>query len=163
MNSTKSLLLLALVGYTVVSGAVVRKNLAQADCPILQGAVSGSGTSTLVSTAAGVSAQTTTGSQVISDLACSNNADVSETSAEVGTTAAMGCEAAKKLYLFGGNFDYYDTISTSETGAGASLASSTSTSTATATSSLQSGSSGALPTGVCVSACNGISYPTPAV
>ena len=68
MNSTKSLLLLALVGYTVVSGAVVRKNLAQADCPILQGAVVPTGSATLVSTASGAVAETTTGSQTISDL-----------------------------------------------------------------------------------------------
>jgi hypothetical protein len=163
MNSTKSLLLLALVGYTVVSGAVVRKNLAQADCPILQGAVVPTGSATLVSTAAGVSAETTTGSQVISDLSCSNTADVSESSTETGVSAAMGCEAAKRLYLFGGNFDYFDTIATTESGAGASSAQETSVSVATATSSLTSGSSGALPTGVCVSACNGITYPTPAV
>ena len=85
MNSTKSLLLLALVGYTVVSGAVVRKNLAQADCPILAGAVVPTGQAILVSTAAGAVAETKTGSQTISDLSCSNNADVTEASAEVGT------------------------------------------------------------------------------
>ena len=69
MNSTKSLILLALVGYTAVSGAVIKKNLAQADCPILSGqAVVGS--STLVSTSAAAEADTTTGSQVISDLSC---------------------------------------------------------------------------------------------
>lgn len=160
MNSTKSLLLLALVGYTVVSGAVVRKNLAQADCPILQGAVVATGSATLVSTAAGVAAETSTGTQVISDLSCSNNADVSETSTETGVHAAVGCEAAKRLYLFAGDFDYLDSITTSESGQGASLASSTGVSTATASSSLQSGSSGALPTGVCVNACSGASFPT---
>lgn len=158
----KSLLLLALVGYTV-SGAVVKKNLAQADCPILQGAVVATGSATLVSTAAGVAAETDSGSQVISDLSCSNNADVTESSTETGVQAAVGCEASKKLYLFGGNFDYFDTLSTSETGAGASLATSTGVSTATASSSLQSGSSGALPTGVCVSACNGASFPAAAI
>lgn len=163
MNSTKSLLLLALVGYTVVSGAVVRKNLAQADCPILQGAVVPSGQAVLVSTAAGVAAETTTGSQVITDLQCSNEADVTESSAEVGVAAVVGCEAAKKLYLFGGAFDYFDTVATTETGAGASYSTSTGVSTATATSSLESGSSGSLPTGVCVSACNGVSYPVQAI
>ena len=120
MNSTKSLLLLALVGYTVVSGAVVRKNLAQADCPILQGAVVPTGSATLISTAAGAVAETTTGSQTISDLSCSNNADVVESSAEVGSQAGIGCEAAKRLYLFGGAFDYLDSVVTTETGSGAS-------------------------------------------
>lgn len=163
MNSTKSLLLLALVGYTVVSGAVVRKNLAQADCPILQGAVVASGAATLVSSASGAVAETTTGSQVISDLACSNTADVTETSAEAGVQAQVGCEAAKRLYLFGGAFDYFDTIATTESGTGASLSSSTGVATATARSSLESGSSGALPTGVCVNACTGASYPVASV
>ena len=162
MNSTKSLLLLALVGYTV-SGAVVRKNLAQADCPILQGAIVPTGAAVLVSTAAGAVAETTTGTQTIADLSCSNNADVSETSAEVGTTAGVGCEAARRLYLFGGAFDYLDSVVTTETGAGASSASSTSVSTATATSSLEAGSSGALPTGVCVNACQGATFPVQTV
>ena len=120
MNSTKSLLLLALVGYTVVSGAVVRKNLAQADCPILQGAVVPTGNAVLISTAAGAVAETTTGSQTISDLSCSNNADVVENSAEVSSQAGIGCEAAKRLYLFGGAFDYLDSVVTTETGSGAS-------------------------------------------
>ena len=162
MNSTKSLLLLALVGYTV-SGAVVRKNLAQADCPILAGAVVPSGSAILVSTAAGAVAETTTGSQTIADLSCSNSADVQETAAEVGTQAGIGCEAARRLYLFGGAFDYLDSVVTTETGSGASSASSTSVSVATATSSLESGSSGALPTGVCVNACTGPSFPVIAV
>ncbi len=109
MNS-KSLLLLALLGYTV-SGVSLKQTIV---------AVPASGSATLVSTAAGVSAETTTGSQVISDLTCSNNADVSESSTETGTSAAMGCEAAKRLYLFGGNFDYYDTLALTESGAGAS-------------------------------------------
>ncbi len=159
MNSTKSLLLLALVGYTMVSGAVVRKNLAQADCPILQGGVVPSGQAVLVSSASGAVAETTTGSQTISDLQCENSADVVESTVEAGTQANIGCEAAKRLYLFGGAFDYFDQITTTETGAGASVASSTGVSTATATSSLESGSSGALPTGVCVNACTGASFP----
>lgn len=162
MNSTKSLLLLALVGYTV-SGAVVRKNLAQADCPILQGAVVPSGSAVLVSTAASAVAETTTGSQTIADLSCSNNADVVESSAETGVAAGVGCEAAKRLYLFGGAFDYLDSVTTTETGSGASSASSTSVSTATATSSLEAGSSGALPTGVCVNACQGATFPVQTV
>lgn len=155
MNSTKSLLLLALVGYTVVSGAVVRKNLAQADVS--------QGSSTLVSTASAVAAETMSGTQTIADISCSNEANMQETSAEVGTASAVGCEAAKRLYLFGGAFDYFDTIVTSETGTGASLASSTGVATAVATSSLESGSSGALPTGVCVNACTGASYPVSAI
>lgn len=162
MNSTKSLLLLALVGYTV-SGAVVRKNLAQADCPILTGQVVASGSATLVSTAAGAVAETTTGTQTIADLQCSNSADVTEESKEAGVTAGIACEAAKRLYLFGGAFDYLDSVTTTETGNGASSASSTSYSTATATSSLESGSSGALPGGVCVNACTGPSYPANAI
>ena len=135
MNSTKSLILLALVGYTAVSGAVIKKNLAQADCPILSGqAVLGS--ATLVSTASSVEADTTTGSQVISDLSCQNSADVAETDSEAGVNAGKGCEAASKLYLFGGAFDYYDTIATTEAGAGSSLATSSGVQTATASSSL---------------------------
>ena len=163
MNSTKSLLLLAIVGYTMVSGAVIRKNLAQADCPILSGQVVASGQAVLTSTAAGAVAETTTGSQTITDLQCGNSADVTENSAEVGVHAGKGCEAAKKLYLFGGDFDYFDTVSTTEAGQAASTASSTGVSTATARSSLESGSSGALPNGVCVNACTGASFPVPTI
>lgn len=163
MNSTKSLLLLAIVGYTMVSGAVVRKNLAQADCPILSGQVVASGQAVLVSTAAGAVAETTTGSQTITDLQCGNSADVTESSAEAAVSAGKGCEAAKKLYLFGGAFDYFDQVSTSDVGRAQSTASSTSVSTATATSSLESGSSGALPSGVCVNACTGASFPVSAI
>lgn len=135
MNSTKSLLLLALVGYTVVTGAVIKKNLAQADCPILSGQVV-LGSATLVSTAAAVEADTSSGTQVISDLECSNNASSTESNAEAGVEAAVGCEAAKKLYLFGGAFDYYDTIATTEASDSNSLASSSGVQTATASSSL---------------------------
>lgn len=163
MNSTKSLLLLAIVGYTMVSGAVIRKNLAQADCPILSGQVVASGQAVLTSTAAGAVAETTTGSQTITDLQCGNSADVVETSAEVAIQSGKGCEAAKKLYLFGGEFDYFDTVSTTEAGQAASTASSTGVSTATARSSLESGSSGALPNGVCVNACTGASFPVPTI
>jgi hypothetical protein len=135
MNSTKSLILLALLGYTAVSGAVIKKTLAQADCPILSGqAVVGS--STLTSSSAAAEADTTTGSQVISDLSCTNEANVAESDSETGTNAGVGCEAAKKLYLFGGAFDYYDTIATTETGAGSSLATASGVQTATASSSL---------------------------
>ena len=159
MNSTKSLLLLALVGYTVVTGAVIKKNLAQADCPILSGQVVATGSATLVSTAAAVEADTSSGTQVISDLACSNSADTTESDVEAGVEATVGCEAAKRLYLFGGAFDYYDTIATSESNAKNSVASSTEASYATASSSLTAGSSGALPTGVCASTCTGAQYP----
>lgn len=158
MNSTKSLLLLALVGYTVVTGAVIKKNLAQADCPILSAQVA-AGSATLVSTAAAVEADTSSGTQVISDLQCQNAADTTESDVEAGNHVAVGCEAAKKLYLFGGAFDYYDTVATSESKASNSEATSTEVSTAVASSSLSAGSSGALPTGVCVSTCNGAQYP----
>lgn len=163
MNSTKSLLLLALVGYTVVSGAVIKKNLAQADCPILSGQAISGGSSSLVSTAASAAVSTSSGSTVIGDLECSKSADTTDTSSEVGQEAAVGCESAKKLYLFGGAFDYYDTVATSEIGSSASLATATGVETATASSSLTSGSSGALPGGVCVSTCSGASYPVAAV
>jgi len=63
MNSTKSLLLLALVGYTLVTGAAVKKNLVQSSQAVTSSA-------TLVSTAAAVEADTSSGTQVISDLAC---------------------------------------------------------------------------------------------
>lgn len=119
------------------------------------------GQAVLTSTSAGAVAETTTGSQTISDLSCQNSADVTETSTETGVQAGVGCEASKKLYLFGGAFDYYDTVATTETGAGASYAQSTGVATATARSSLEAGSSGALPTGVCVSTCAGSSYPVP--
>ncbi len=78
MNSTKSLLLLALVGYTVVTGAVIKKNLAQADCPVLSGQVVQANSAVLVSTAAAVEADTSSGTQVISDLQCSKQADDTE-------------------------------------------------------------------------------------
>jgi hypothetical protein len=158
MNSTKSLLLLALVGYTLVTGAVVKKNLAQSDCPILS-AQAAVGSATLVSTAAAVEADTSSGSQVISDLACSNEATDSESNTENGVEQAVGCEAAKRLYLFGGAFDYFDTIATSESKAKTSLASTTEAAFATASSSLTSGSSGALPTGVCANTCTGAQFP----
>lgn len=157
MNSTKSLLLLALVGYTL-AGAVVKKNLAQADCPILS-AQAAVGSATLVSTAAAVEADTSSGTQVISDLACSNSADTSESNVENGNDLAVGCEAAKRLYLFGGAFDYYDSIATSDSSVKNSVATTSENTQATAHSSLSSGSSGALPTGVCASTCQGATYP----
>ena len=147
----KSLVLLALLGYTV-SGAMLKQSLAQTAQAV-------SGQATLVSTAAGAVAETTTGSQVITDLQCGNSADVTETSAEAGVSAGKGCEAAKKLYLFGGEFDYFDTVSTTELGQAASSASSTGVITATARSSLEAGTSGQLPTGVCVGTCAGASFP----
>jgi hypothetical protein len=64
MKATKSLLILALVGYTFVSGAVIKKNLAQSDCPILSGQGSSS-SATLISTAAAVEADTSASTQVI--------------------------------------------------------------------------------------------------
>jgi len=132
INTTKSLLLLALIGYTV-SGAVIKKNLAQAEAgqanPVL-------GSATLVSTSAAAEADTRTGTQVISDLACSNSADTTESDTETGVTAGVGCEASKKLYLFGGAFDYYDTITTGDSGLGSSLATSSGVQVATASSSL---------------------------
>jgi len=152
MKSTKSLLLLAIVGYTLVAGASVKRSLAQAGQAVTSSA-------TLVSTAAAVEADTSSGSQTISDLQCQNSADTSETNTEAGNHLAVGCEAAKRLYLFGGAFDYYDSITTAESKASDSEATSTEVATATASSSLTSGSSGSLPTGVCVSTCTGASYP----
>ena len=145
----KSLVLLALLGYTASAAS-------------LKQVVAG-GQAVLTSTAAGAVAETTTGSQVISDLSCQNTADVTETSTETAVEAGVGCEASKKLYLFGGAFDYFDSVAITETGAGASYAQSTGVATATASSSLEAGSTGALPTGVCVNACNGITYPVPLV
>jgi hypothetical protein len=129
MNSTKSLILLALVGCALVNGAAIKKNLAQASQVVATSA-------NLVSTAAAVEADTSSGTQVISDLACSNSADTTESDSEAGVEATVGCEAAKRLYLFGGAFDYYDTIATSESNAKNSVASSSEASYATASSSL---------------------------
>ena len=99
----------------------------------------------LVSTAASAEADATSGSQVISDLECHSSADSTESDSENSVESTLACAAAKKLYLFGGAFDYFDTIVTSETGLKSSSATSSGVSTATATSSLSSGSSGALP------------------
>jgi hypothetical protein len=77
MKATKSLLFLALVGYTFVSGAVIKKNLAQSACPILSGQTTG-GSATLISTAAAAEADTSSSTQVINDLACTSSADSSE-------------------------------------------------------------------------------------
>ena len=127
MNSTKSLIILALVGCALVNGAAIKKNLAQQ--AVLTSA-------NLVSTAAAVEADTSAGTQVISDLACSNSADTTENDSEAGVEATVGCEAAKRLYLFGGAFDYYDTIATSESNAKNSVATSSEASYAVASSSL---------------------------
>lgn len=154
MKSTKSLLLLAIVGYTFVAGASVKRSLAQqaTSGPVVQSA-------TLVSTAAAVEADTSSGTQTISDLACSNSADVSESNVEAGNDLAVGCEAAKRLYLFGGAFDYYDTINTSDSSTKNSVATTSENLSAVAQSSLSSGSSGSLPQGVCASTCTGATYP----
>jgi hypothetical protein len=158
MKATKSLLFLAIVGYTFVSGAVIKKNLAQSDCPILSG--QGPSSSTLVSTAAAVEADTSSSTQSINNIECSSEANSEEFESENGSEVATGCEAAKRLYLFGGAFDYLDVVSTTETGAKQSLSTASGVATATATSSLTSASSGALPTGVCVSTCSGASFPS---
>ena len=133
MKATKSLLFLAIVGYTFVSGAVIKKNLAQSDCPILS---SQGNSATLVSTAAAVEADTSNTSQTINNIECSSEADSEEFESENGVEVATGCEAAKRLYLFGGAFDYLDVVSTTETGAKQSLATASGVATATATSSL---------------------------
>lgn len=145
MKSTKSLILLALVGCALVNGASIKQAVAAS--------------ANLVSTAAAVEADTSSGTQVISDLQCQNAADTTESDVEAGNHVAVGCEAAKKLYLFGGAFDYYDTVATSESQASESSATSSGVSIATASSSLESGSSGSLPTGVCASTCQGATYP----
>jgi hypothetical protein len=129
MNSTKSLLLLALVGCALVNGAAIKKNLVQSSQAVAPSA-------TLVSTAAAVEADTSSGTQVISDLQCENSADTTESDSEAGVEATVGCEAAKRLYLFGGTFDYFDTVNTSDSVAKNSVASASVASYATASSSL---------------------------